>query len=647
MTTKAIKEKVRSIMSKVHLPKVKLPKIKLPKKKLLEENTPKAKLPKEKHSKAKLPKMKLPKINLPKPTEQRTEKVKITFNKKMLFSFSSKLLLLFCVPLVLIGVIVAILSSVTLRDNLNKEIKSGLEIAAVSLETTYANLYEGDYKRDKHGKLRKGDTTLSGNTDLLDALKESAGIDTSFYFDDKILLTTLKMTTGARATGLSLEEEIYARIKEGEKVFLPSYELQEVKYYGYFLPLQNEDGSVVGAIFAGRPSDEVTSQINAEIAKILTPTIAIMVVFLVVIFIFARSLSSSMKKTKNYIERVSGGDLVERNEKPVKSQDEIGDIYRISQFLRSEFKKIVGNMKESAEMLAVSSNELMQMSQNMCDNVENMNEGVEGIARDAAVQAAQTRESVENIYNISTQIEFISKEMDSVYKTVSVMADAEKKSSALMQDLNSSNTEMADTVGRIARQVAVTNEAVQSIQQTIDIIRDIADETDLLSINASIEAAHAGNAGRGFAVIAEQIGKLASQSAANAASVEKTIRGLKEESEKMVVITEEVKERMDSQNIKLNESLVNFEAVAKGVVSSRDSVEKITGRMTELDRSKEAVLVRVKNLSDIANQFVNGTEVMIETASDMDARMKNLEGTAKKLEGISGNLNDGLDVFKL
>lgn len=568
--------------------------------------------------------------------------------KKVLFSFSKKLVFLFCVPLFLIGLIVATLSSMILRNNLNMEIQEGLQMVAVSLDTTYSNLYEGDYRREKSGKLYKGETKLSGDTALLDALKENAGVETTFYFEDKILLTTLRLTTGARAIGLQLESEIYTRIQAGEIVFEPAYELQEVKYFGYFMPLKNEDGSVVGVIFAGKPSDEVNSQINQAMAKILLPTIAIMVVFLGAVFIFARYLSRNMRRTRNFLEKVSKGDLVQTDkEKVVKSKDEIGDIYGISVHLRGELRRIVTNMKASADMLTDSAGMLLTMSQNACSDVAQLYDGMEHIAEDASVQAEKTTESVDNIYNISTQIEFISQEMNSMYEAVSVMSDAEKKSTLLMRDLNSSNTEMTQTVGKIAKQVEITNASVQSIQQTIDIIREIADETDLLSVNASIEAAHAGSAGRGFAVIAEQISKLASQSAANAQSVEKTIFGLKEESEKMVAIMEEVENRMDSQNDKLTESMENFDYVAKGVETSLESVEKISSRMEELDKAKEVILDRVKSLAEIAEKFVASTEVMIDTAKAMDDRMRKLEDTSKELEGISGNLNNGLDIFKL
>ena len=167
-----------------------------------------------------------------------------------------------------------------------------------------------------------------------------------------------------------------------------------------------------------------------------------------------------------------------------------------------------------------------------------MKKSMDGIVKDASEQADKASESVDNIYNISTQIEYISKEMTDMYDTVNAVSVAEKDASRIMEELNDANQEMLYTIGRIAEQITVTNDSVQAIQQTIDMIRNIADETDLLAVNASIEAAHAGAAGRGFAVIAEQISKLASMSADNAGEVEKTLSSIMDETAKMVQLME-------------------------------------------------------------------------------------------------------------
>lgn len=554
---------------------------------------------------------------------------------------------MFFVPLLIISIITAVLSTASLKRNLLEEIENSLQIVADSLDGTYSNLYEGDYRRDKTWSLFKGETKLSGNTVLLDTLKESTGIETSFYFEDETILTTLMMENGGRATGLKLQSDIYEKLMTGERVFTQEFELQGNSYYGYFKPLVNSDGSVVGAIFAGRLASDVTAQIGREIAMIVLPILIVAMVVLLFVFVFARRLSENMVTTKSFLAKIAGGELVfDREEKQVANRDEIGDIYRISVSMREELRRIITTMKNSAQLLSGSSGRLKNMSHVVSGSVEELYGDMEAVAQDAAVQADETTESIETLYQISTQIEYVSGEMGLMYESISDMAEAEENAYAIIYHLYESNAEVMQSVSKIANQVEITNHSVQMIQKTIDMIREIAEETDLLSINASIEAAHAGNAGRGFSVIAEEINKLASQSAENAVSVEKTIFALKEEAEKMVSIMQEVQEQMDGQSVRINESMKYFALVEKGVENSKKSVRSISERVEELTQSKEAVLGKVRNLSDISDKLTDATGRMNVTANSVNQRMRELEETANHLDEVSEGLCSGLDMFR-
>ncbi len=566
----------------------------------------------------------------------------------MRFSFSQKLLVLLAFPLIIISVIVASISTNILEENLNAEIQKELRIAADSLKATYESLYEGDYSSDLTGTLMKGDTKISGDLTLVNAIKDSVSLESTFCYDGVVRLTTLRLPTGAPAVGVKLDKDLYEQIKNGEPIFISDYEFLKNHYYGYFTPLINSDGTVAGCIFICRPAEDVSSQISSELYKIVAPTALIAIVFLILVMIFSRRISGKMVTTKKFLEHVADGHLVKDGKvKSVKSKDEIGDIYKMSETLQSELYKIVSNIKESTDGLLESSNGLVDISGGATQDVGELKKSMEDIARDAAEQADKTAESVENLYNISAQIESISNEMADMYENVNAVSAAEKDASEIMEELNDANQEMLYTIGRIAEQINITSNSVQQIQQTIDMIRNIADETDLLAMNASIEAAHAGSAGRGFAVIAEQISKLASMSANNAGEVEKTLFGIREETEKMVELMDETKRQMDNQASKMRETVERFEHVAEGVENSLTNVESVNASMDTLDIAKETILNRVRRLADISQQFVVATDAMMANTNNMNERMKEMEHTATRLEEISMNLSDGLDNFKL
>ena len=568
-------------------------------------------------------------------------------SKAKYFSFSKKLLVIFCVPFILICIITTVLCSSLLRKNLYEEIKESLHATAVSINSTYDNLYEGEYRRSKTFALYKGDTQLTGKTEYIDAICKDTGVEISIYYEGKIEITTLMREAGGRGTGLELEGEIREQLAAGEEVFQSNYLLENNVYFGYFIPLKNDD-TVVGAIFAGKKTADVENKIDTQVRVIVILLVAIMAAFLVFLFGFSRYLASSMRRTSKFLKSVANGELSEDNRgKEVKNHDEIGDIYRIAIYLQQELKRIVTTVKSSAEKLLTSSGKLNSMSQEIHERVGRISDSAEQIASDADVQATESERSVERVREIGEQIEYVHQEMESLQKSISNMSQAEGKSQQLIHDFSVANGEVMYAVDEIASQIMITNDSVQQIQNTIDIIRDIAEETDLLSINASIEAAHAGDAGRGFSVIAEEINHLAAQSAQNAVIVERTIVALKQESEKMVAIMDKVKSMMTEQNGRLEETITNYNIVEDGVEHSARSVTEVRGRMDELTESKNAILENIRKQATIAERFVATTENVTEMVRGVDERMKGLEQTADGLEDIANDICAGLDVFKI
>ena len=445
--------------------------------------------------------------------------------------------------------------------------------------------------------------------------------------------------------GIEIEDDIYEKLKAGKEVFISDYELQGSTYFGYFIPLKNND-TVVGSIFAGRKSAEVSQRIAGQISLLVSILIGIMLIFLAFLLIFSSYLSKSMKRTTKFLKKVAGGELASSTEgRVVRNRDEIGDIYRIAVHLQSELRDIVGNMKSSADTLLDSSYELTVVSEEIHKNVGKTYEAAEDTVSHAEEQAATTELAVTTISEIGEKIEFITHEMESMHNSIIAMSLAEETSHDVIDAFSDSNHEVMKTIDEFATQINITNEFVKRIQSTISMIQSIADETNLLSVNASIEAAHAGAAGSGFAVIAEQISRLAIQSANNAVDVEKVIISLQEESAKMVVLMDKVRIMMNDQSGKLKETIANFEIVEDGVTSSKKSVEIVKKHMDELAKSKDTVLDNVHRQAEIAERFVENTESVTDMVRIVDERMEKLDGTALQLKEISDKMCCELSVF--
>lgn len=587
-------------------------------------------------------------------SDEEDNKVNTILKKRMkkhfrLFNFSRKLMLLCIIPLAVLCLITTLSSSAILRTNLEDEIESSLQIVAVNLEETYSALYEGDYHEGKGGALYKGEKKISQNTKLLDALKEETGCESTFYWGDRCVITTVLREAGGRIAGSRIEEEIYAVLQEDpSQDHFVTVNIENTDYYAYYKALINEDGTAVGYIWAAKPSEEVNKNISKETTKLALSSIGLALLCAVLILVFTTLLSKSMSKTKEFLSVISTGDLRQNAKvKDLKRDDELGDIYVTSYSLQEELKRIVSNVKFSAMELSTSSDNLLELSKNTTNNVGGLYDSVEFISRGATDQAEQTSVAAIQVSNIGDQIENISDEIDELSQTAQKMSEAEKSSTSIIRELNAINDEMIDSINKIAEQIEVTNNSIQGIQTAVEMIQAITDETDLLSINASIEAAHAGDAGRGFAVVAEQISKLALQSGNNAASINETINVLLEESGKMVEYMEDVKVKIGDQKDKLNATVAKFGDVATGVDSSLKNIETITNGMDELRQSRDVILDVISDLSAVSEQYAASTSGTIDAAKTMSDAMVTLEKASQKLKQMSDGLYNELQIFKI
>lgn len=609
----------------------------------------------KKPKKEKAPKPKKEKASKVALTEEEKAKKVLAKRKKFHFmNFSRRLAVMCIIPLIVLVIVISAISSNILTSNLEKEIEGSLKIVATSLEETYSSLYPGDYTMGNDGKLQKGGVTISGDTSLFDSLKENTGFESSFYYGDRVVVTSiLRMLNGELAGGRitgnkHMTEDVYNEVMAGNEVFRTDYILQDVQYYAYFKPLVNSDGSIVGCIFSGKPAAEVEAQISAETSKITLYATIISIACVVLIIIISNSMSKNMIRTKNFLEVVSTGDLRQNAKlKYLKRDDELGDMYAISYSLQEELKGIVTNIKASADDLALSSEDLMHLSQDTVENVSGLYDSVEFISKGAADQADQTSVAAIQVSNIGDQIDSISEDVTSLTEAASQMAEAEKASTSIINELNASNEEMIDSIEKIATQIEITNTSVQEIRTAIAMIQSISDETDLLSINASIEAAHAGDAGRGFAVVAEQISKLAAQSGNNATEIEKIINALLDQSNLMVHYMDDVKVKISEQREKLDMTIDKFSAVANGVDNSLVNIGNITNGMNELRKSRDVILDVISDLSAVSQQYAASTNGTIEAAQTMNDAMKAVEDASQKLKNMSDDLTRELDIFKL
>ncbi len=575
---------------------------------------------------------------------------KTTKEKKpiRIWSFSRRLLAMCIFPMIITCVLVTWLSTSTLESAMESEIENSMKIVAASISETYTSLYEGDYTKDQSGKIRKGETVISGDTKLVDAMQEKTGFDVTMLFGNMRLLTTVKGATGARANGTSTDKDVYARIEKGENVFLRDFEVGQNICYVYYEPLINSDGTVFGAIEVAKEGSSVKETIRNQTTQLIMFSVIVVLIVCVLVILMSRGTVGKMQKIKVFLDRIIEGKLDHQPDaKSLKSNDELGDVYRSGVKLQDSFHDMVSGIKASSDNLRVSAGELSDMAQNTTLAAGDVQLAVEKISDGARSQADSTADARSSVVMINNQIEHIIGEVDTMAENAAEMSQKEKESEAIIRELSISSDHTKVSVSKATEQISLMSDAINDIRSAVELIQSIADETDLLALNANIEAARAGEAGRGFSVVADQISKLAIQSNNSSRDIERVIEKILEISERAVAVMEEVRVNMDIQQQKLNLTRETYQAVSDGVEKSLQNMENIKQKITILNSSGESISNAIDDLSHVSEQNANSASDTIQTVKDMNDTMQLVQDSSEELLLMAEELQKTMGIFSI
>ena len=227
------------------------------------------------------------------------------------------------------------------------------------------------------------------------------------------------------------------------------------------------------------------------------------------------------------------------------------------------------------------------------------------------------------------------------------MKQASDEAVEILNELSTSNEHMTDSVQKIANQITKTNDSVKEIEETVSLISSIADQTNLLSLNASIEAARAGDAGRGFAVVASEIQQLADQSNNSANTIFQVISNLIHDFKDTLQLMEEVEKATTEQNQKLAQTQKQFDIVKGGIVQSRDKTAVIKNAIGDCNRVRVTVSQIMMNLSAISEENAASTTETANAMQQLNSTISELLKESQKLLSISAQLEEDIQFFRL
>lgn len=246
-------------------------------------------------------------------------------------------------PLICLGLIILAVSVPVIYEAMKMETEDGLKNLSHALLEKCNVMGEGDYNIE-HGILTKGGIPLGKDYRVVDSIKEVSGVDATIFWGDTRMLSTIRGDDGERVNGSRASAAVVDRVLEqGLEYFSSHVEINEVSYYGYYIPMRNSDDSIVGMVFVGKPSKLVTNTISYIILRVFLVVLAVVAVTLIIALKYADSLVYSLNRTREFLGSVAQGDLeCEMDTSSLQRYDEIGEMGRFAVLLQKSIVKLIG-----------------------------------------------------------------------------------------------------------------------------------------------------------------------------------------------------------------------------------------------------------------------------------------------------------------
>ena len=552
------------------------------------------------------------------------------------YGLNIMLIMFVLIPLLVTVLVIAFTASGVIVDNMMGGIRGELRVASRALKEFYER--EINLGIDQENGFTRHDTRF------IDSMHVINGIDFTVFKGNIRFMTTIINEFGNRIEGTQADAMIWQTVSRGNDVFDDNVTINNKTYQVYYSPIK-KSGQVIGMAFAGKSIEQIYEAEKQIYVRVFSVCVIMLIIFCIVAMIVAGKISRPLEVVAKEISEISDGNLdIEcMTESKIKETSHLLDSAEKLSLILSD---AIGRIRD----LAISLTDTIKVTADLADGASDETNVIASSMQDLAKTVISMAESVHNINNnvvhMGEVIEQAVKNVNNLNTHAQNMNEANKAAWECIENFSGSSTKSSEAINVITDRINETNNAITKIEDMVKLISDISSQTNLLSLNASIEAAKAGEAGRGFGVVASEIKKLAEQSDDSANQIETIVAEMGALSGECVEQAEGIKKLIAEEKKLLAVTQDKFTVLDKDITESVNEIASVANITTQLEDIKNTILEAVSNLSSVSEQTSATNEEVAASISTIAENVKEVSKDTHKVNDLADDLRDAVSHFK-
>lgn len=544
------------------------------------------------------------------------------------------------IAMVILSVVISnVICMVFILESSKEQITDSVKHTMVDVVNTTSKIMENEISNSG-----ADDLDYDGYANNLSDVKLE-GMDSAYMYvvqnDGTMLYHPTKEKVGQPVENAVIKG-VVNQLKDGKKpgTTVVEYDFNGTTKYSAYTILNNENILVLTA-----DESEALSGITVVTGVAIGICTVVMLLAIIITFILGRRLMRPLVKVSTIIEEIANGDINADFGMVKESNDEIGLIIEKMKELTQSLGNIVGRIRNSSDTMSSNSYELNDTSSQTLAANNEISKAVEDVAEGSTGMASSISKINENLEEMSRETKDINESVNEIRNQTTAVQDSSKIMNDKIKSMQDSSHKMDDGISAISKRIETVNTTVDKVSNIVSVIEEISSETNLLSLNASIEAARAGDAGKGFAVVAQEIRVLSDNTNTELENIKQIISSLVEECRYCVQASGTIVEDNAKQKEEIKAVLDEFGALDEQIQKTAEKADEIEELVTAMIELNDDITKSSHSLTDVSAANAAATEEMNANIEELNAMMNGVAEMAGHMNDESDGLKEALSFF--